>query len=135
MGEDRLLWMGVGQSMMGDDRTGLDVLGWCRIGVSASPGQSLLSRSPGHDPHHGAAGVAGGGEGDTSVPDLLGDWPAGARVPVVLWEAGGEVPLRHVKQSPQGLSMARAPRRVGGSPRLLGSLLSRRCPEPRPRSW
>jgi len=81
---------------MGWERTGCCGWGWgrlgsCRMGVSARPGWSLLSRSPGHDLHHGAAGVAGGGGGDAGVPDLLGDRPAGARLPVVLREAGGEV--------------------------------------------
>lgn len=89
---------------------------WCGMGVSASPGWSLLSCSPGRDPHHGAAGVAGGDRGDAGVPDLLGDRPPAAGVPVVLREAGGEAPLRRLGQGSRTLSMARAPRRPGGSP-------------------
>lgn len=116
---------------MGGDGTGWDGVMRDR---GLSPGWSLLSHSPGHDPHHGAAGVAGGGGGDTGVPDLLRDWPAGAHIPVVLWEAGGEVPLCHTEQGPHTPSTARAPTRVTGSPRLLGLLLSRRCLEPHPQS-
>lgn len=119
MGEDRLLWAGVGQGTMGHYRMGRYVMGWCGTGLSqprlVSP---LLSHSPGHDPHHSAARVAGGDGGDTGVPDLLRSRPARACVPVVLWEAAGEVLLGHIEHGPQAPSI-RAPRWVGGSPQLL----------------
>lgn len=102
--EESLLWVGMGRDRMG-------FMEWWGTGDSAIPGWCLLSHSPGCDSHHGAAGVSGGGRGDTSVPDLLCNWPARACVPVVLWEAGGEVPLCHTEQGPCTLSMVMDPQR------------------------
>lgn len=45
VGEDRLLWVGVGQGMMGQDRMGLDMMGWCGTGLSQPRLVSLLPQS------------------------------------------------------------------------------------------
>lgn len=96
MGRGRMRWSGLagaGCSGTGHNRAGQDRAGCDRVvrdGALGQPGFFSLSRSPRHDPHHGAAGVAGGGGGCTGVPHLLGHRPAGARLPVVLREAGGE---------------------------------------------
>lgn len=87
------------------------VWGGAGQGTQLAQAGLFLSRSPGCDSHHGAAGVSSSGGGDTGVPDLLCDWPARARIPVVLWEAGGEVPLCHIEQDPCTPSVVRDPHR------------------------
>lgn len=99
-------WAGRQESVVGGD--GTRWYGVVRDRGLSQP-RSLLSSSPGCDSHHGTARVTGGGGGDTGVPDLLRIWPTRAHIPVVLWEAGGEVPPCHTEQGPRTLFMVRDP--------------------------
>lgn len=116
--QHRVGWGPLGQNAMtqaGVPQSGTewDRMGWLergRMGCSGAVWDGALNYpgllySPRCDPHHGAAGVTGGGRGDTGVPDLLGQRPAGAHLPVVLRKAGGETRISSLPPALLGLSI------------------------------